>query len=252
MILCSQTWPAADAAAPTVVCLPGITSTSHRFSRLARERLGDFDVVALDLRGHGESGWDPPWDIDTHLADIIETVGRPASWIGHSFGGRLIVELASRRPDLVKRAVLLDPAVHVRPQDALAQAEAVRRDQHYASLEEYVDSRLAGNTIFLAAREFLTEELGDDLRPSPDGDGLVPWFSRSAAVTGWSEMATASSPMPLCPTLVITAERSFMPYDAPPHPNLEVLIVPGGHSILWDAFEQVADATVSFLSANGS
>lgn len=252
MILHSQRWLGDDADAPTVVCLHGITSWSGRFRRLAQERLRSWNVLALDLRGHGDSGWEPPWDIAAHVSDIIDTVAAPSTWIGHSFGGRLIVELASRNPELVQRAVLLDPAIRVRSSDAYAQAEAVRCEQRFASVDDYVDSRLAGNTIFLASRDFLKEEVEDDLAPADDGEGYVPRFSRSAAVTGWSEMATESSPMPACPTLVITGERSWMRYEPDPASHqigqIDVVTVPGGHSILWDAFDEAADAIVRFLN----
>ena len=54
-----------DPSAPPVVCLHGVTGHGLRFRRLAEERLADrFHVVAADLRGHGHSTWDEPWDID--------------------------------------------------------------------------------------------------------------------------------------------------------------------------------------------
>ena len=51
-------WGSADA--PPVVCLHGVTSHGARFAHLA-ERLSGFRVLAPDLRGHGRSGWEPPW-----------------------------------------------------------------------------------------------------------------------------------------------------------------------------------------------
>ena len=32
-----------------------------------------FRVLAPDLRGHGRSDWDPPWNLETHLDDLLET-----------------------------------------------------------------------------------------------------------------------------------------------------------------------------------
>ena len=77
----------------------------------------DSTSLAPDLRGHGRSGWEPPWDLDTHLDDVLETFGDtgPSLWVGHSFGGRLVLELAARRPELVRCAVLLDPAIDILP-----------------------------------------------------------------------------------------------------------------------------------------
>ena len=63
-------------SAPPVVCLHGISGHGQRFRRLAEERLTGHRVLGLDLRGHGRSGWNPPWDIATHVSDVLETVRR--------------------------------------------------------------------------------------------------------------------------------------------------------------------------------
>ena len=101
-----NTYEWGDESAPLVVCLHGVTGHGLRFRKLAEERLAHrFHVVAADLRGHGHSTWDEPWDIGAHVADLLETFDRPAYWIGHSFGGRLTMEVAAVRPELVRRAV---------------------------------------------------------------------------------------------------------------------------------------------------
>ena len=55
-------------AAPPLVCLHGVTSHGRHFARLA-ERLGR-SVLAPDLRGHGDSTWEPPWDLEQQLIDL--------------------------------------------------------------------------------------------------------------------------------------------------------------------------------------
>src|SRR5712691_2620287 len=109
-----------DPAAPAVVCLHGVNAHGRRFRKLAAERLADgFRVLAPDLRGHGYSDWEPPWTIATHAHDVLETLDavhvRRAAFVGHSFGGRLVLELAALDPERVERAVLLDPAIQILP-----------------------------------------------------------------------------------------------------------------------------------------
>ena len=117
-----------DPTAPTVVCLHGVMAHGARFRKLAEERLAErFHVLAPDLRGHGRSGWDEPWTLEAHVDDLLETGGGPAAWIGHSFGGRLAHELAARRPELVERAALLDPAVYAPPDIARCSARTIAR-----------------------------------------------------------------------------------------------------------------------------
>ena len=87
-------------------------------------------MLAPDLLGHGSSPYEPPWDLETHVNAVVETVGAaPAILIGHSFGGRLALELAARAPKLVPKLVLLDPAIHVLPHVALFAAENARKDR---------------------------------------------------------------------------------------------------------------------------
>ena len=105
-----------DADAPPLVCLHGVTGHGERFKQLAEDRwAASFRVIAPDLRGHGQSGWEPPWTFSTHVADLIETIDalgiEQADWVGHSFGGRLVLELAAAHPERVRSAVLLDPAI---------------------------------------------------------------------------------------------------------------------------------------------
>jgi lipase len=106
------------AEAPPVVCVHGATGHGQRFRQLAEERWARrFRVFAVDLRGHGRSGWQPPWTIETHIGDLLETLDglglRQPDWVGHSFGGRLVVEVAARKPERIRRAVLLDPAIQL-------------------------------------------------------------------------------------------------------------------------------------------
>src|ERR671929_544430 len=101
MLLHLHEW--GEPAAPPLVCLHGITAHGRRFRRLAEERLARrFRVLAPDLRGHGFSDWEPPWTIAAHAADVLETVEAAgverAAWVGHSFGGRPVLELAALAP----------------------------------------------------------------------------------------------------------------------------------------------------------
>src|SRR5438067_5170952 len=134
-----------DSPSPPLVCVHGVTGHGERFKRLAELRWAEtHHVVAPDLRGHGRSGYDEPWDFATHIADLVETTGalgiERADWVGHSFGGRLVLELAARHPERIRRAVLLDPAIQILPHVAEFVAEAERtNDVTYAAGDEYLE-----------------------------------------------------------------------------------------------------------------
>lgn len=70
-------------------------------------------IVALDLRGHGASGWTEQAFSVAGLADDVAwlcdrlEVDRPVV-IGHSLGGLVAVALAAARPDLPSAVIALD------------------------------------------------------------------------------------------------------------------------------------------------
>lgn len=248
MILSAYEWGSPSGL--PVVCLHGVTGHGGRFRALAERLSPSYRVIGVDLRGHGRSGWEPPWNVAAHLDDLVETARalriERAAWVGHSFGGLLTAELAARMPQLVERAVLLDPALHVAPAIALAQAEATRADVSFADATEAITARLAGGTLFSTPRSVLEEETEEHLEP--DEGGRLRWrYSPAAVIAAWSEMARPAPPWPSCPTLVVVGARSWIPVDVPDSAGIEKVVVPGGHSVLWDDFDATADAIAAFL-----
>jgi lipase len=241
--------------APRVVCLHGVRNHGRHFAPLA-SRLPGYHVVAVDLLGHGHSPWEPPWDIGTHLDAIVATVGaRSSVVIGHSFGGRLGFELAARAPKLVPKLVLLDPAILVPPHVALAAAENARLDKSYVSFDELIERRFDESQLHFAPRELVVEDLAAHVETGEDGRARYR-YCQSAVVAAYGEMASQPPEFEdvRVPTLLVLGERSYLPYDnlldahrAALGDLLEVVVVPGGHSVLWDALEETATAIAGFL-----
>lgn len=72
-----------------------------------------FRVVAVDLRGHGDSDKPPRgydlWTLAGDLSGLIRALGcRDATVVGHSFGGLIGWTLAALRPRLVRSLVVLN------------------------------------------------------------------------------------------------------------------------------------------------
>ncbi|HUO03910.1 MAG TPA: alpha/beta hydrolase [Candidatus Binataceae bacterium] len=89
-----------------------------RIYRPIAERLKSIGhVYSYDQRGHGDSGPAPDGKYDWYatmndLAGVISAMGwRGVRAIGHSAGATGIGSLASERPDLISRAVLVEPVV---------------------------------------------------------------------------------------------------------------------------------------------
>ena len=249
-----EAWGADDA--PRVVCVHGVTGRGAGWHRLAKRYLADYRVVAPDLIGHGTSPYEPPWSIAEHLDCLVAAVGtEPAAWIGHSFGGRLAFELAARRPAIVERLVLLDPAIRLDPLIALHVAEFSRGDRSFASFDEGVDRRFEESGLRHTSREDVEEDLEGFLVADHDGRWRYR-YSQAAVVASYGEMTSAPPPFTdvRVPTLLVLGKDSHVRYDdllddhrAALGDLLEVVTVPGGHTVLWDALEETAIAIAAFL-----
>jgi len=77
-------------------------------SRLASDR----QVVAMDMRGFGDSDWPGDYSLRAHAADIVAVLDhlgwREAILIGHSMGGRHAAVAAAQAPERFEALVLVD------------------------------------------------------------------------------------------------------------------------------------------------
>lgn len=240
---------------PPVVCLHGVMGAGVRFRRLAARCLADRRVLAPDLRGHGRSGWDPPWGIEAHLADLRDTMDAEgverADVVGFSFGGRLALELAAADGHRVGRLVVLDPAVQLAPHVAAGFADDARRDRSFGDEAEAVRARLA--TLAHTPPELVAEDLAGTLVNGDDGRLRYP-MAPAAVVAAYGEMARPPALPAGHPTLLVRAARGIVDDrqerllrdalgDA-----LTVRAVPGTHPVMWDAFEATAEAVAGHLA----
>jgi len=248
-----------DPDAPAVVCLHGVNAHGRRWRRLSEERLAHrFRVLAPDLRGHGFSDWEPPWTIPTHVHDVLETLDDAsvtrAAFVGHSFGGRLILELAALDTDRIQRAALLDPAIQILPHVGLDFAERERRDNAFASIDDAIDARLA--TGDPTPRAFLEEDAGEHL--VLHRDGLYRFrYCQSAVVSMYGELCTPPPPPETLrpPVLLLHASEfglvrsdQIEAYRAALGDGIDIIEVRGKHMVYWDAYDQTADAVERFLT----
>jgi pimeloyl-ACP methyl ester carboxylesterase len=113
---------------PELVFLHGGAQNGHTWDTVALA-LGR-PAVAVDLPGHGHSDRRAdrdygPWQNAKAVAELVESVAPAARCVvGMSLGGATTIRLAARRPDLCRRAVLVDVTPHINdPSRQLTTAE---------------------------------------------------------------------------------------------------------------------------------
>jgi pimeloyl-ACP methyl ester carboxylesterase len=102
------------AARPPLVLIHGLDRVARTFDHVAPHFASRFRVIAYDMRGHGDSDWDPQarYVVEDHVTDLeglAQQLGlRDITLWGNSTGGRVAQVFAGKHPDLVARVISED------------------------------------------------------------------------------------------------------------------------------------------------
>lgn len=236
---------------PRVALVHGFTQTGRSWvpvlDRLARRR----SVACVDAPGHGRSAHHHGADL-WEAARLVGDACGEADYVGYSMGGRLCLHLALRRPELVRRLVLLGATPGI--EDSRARDERRRSDEELArslerdGLERFLEGWLA-NPLFAGLP---STTAGLDSRRENTVEGLAA--SLRTMGTGnqaslWPDLSSLSIPV-----LVLAGERDerFAAIGSRvAHaigPNASFATVPGaGHAAHLEAPDPFCDLVERFL-----
>jgi pimeloyl-ACP methyl ester carboxylesterase len=256
---------------PKLLALHGWLDNAASFQAL-QPHLAGFDLVALDLPGHGGSAHRLPgydyvfvdWIHD--VLDALDALGwARASLLGHSMGGAIASLVAAATPSRVERLALIEALgplsgqpeeAGTRLQRAVAARRALKADRParvIAELETAVDARLAVSNMERAAARLIVAR---NLRPVAGGWAwrsdprlTLPAHLRTeeATILDWLRAIEA-------PTLVIVADPApayFSPAQRARRlaqlrdGRLQVLA--GGHHLHMEQPDAVAALLLPFL-----
>jgi esterase len=192
-----------DRSKPVMILLHGISRHAHTFDHLAPDLSRDYRVLAVDLRGHGDSGWSPEGaylveDYVKDLEGLVSQLGiRRMTLLGNSTGGRVVQVFAGMHPELVERLVVEDVGPE-RPQDiADAFARQVRQEANgWASEDELVKQLVMTNARTPETQLRTYAQYGTKARE----DGRLVWKRDPNLVKGfvvtelWEHVSKITSP----------------------------------------------------------
>ncbi len=130
---------------PPILCIPGLTRNARDFEPVAECYAGEWRVIAIDLRGRGESEHDPdPSRYTPHyyVADILKLLDQlgiaDAVFLGTSLGGICTMLLASTDADRIAGAMLNDIGPEIDPAGIDRIGGYVGKEVVFGSWEEAV------------------------------------------------------------------------------------------------------------------
>ena len=108
-------WEQGNEHGDVVIFVPGYTDSHHSFDRILPRFPRTYHVLALDMRGHGDSGkpaccyTQPDFAADIAAFMDAKAIGH-ASFVGHSMGSFIVQQVALDYPKRVERIVLIGSA----------------------------------------------------------------------------------------------------------------------------------------------
>lgn len=247
-----------------VLLLHGGGQTRHAWGATAR-MLGErgYHAIAMDLRGHGDSGWSPDGDygLKTFGADVtatMEAIGRPVVLVGASLGGMSSLIATAKAPPGQVRALVLVDITPTPPKDG---ANGIR-DFMRASPDGFADLDEAADAVaaYLPHRRRPSDPRGlmKNLR---ERAGRLYWHWDPAFIEGTfqdrsmspDEMAGGARSI-TAPTLLVRGEESELvkPEDVVLFrqimPHAEVITVPGArHMVAGDQNTEFGAALLDYV-----
>ncbi|MGE5242345.1 MAG: alpha/beta fold hydrolase [Bacteroidota bacterium] len=129
-------WRGGAAPRRLIVLLHGVASNMTRWSEFVEFTTlkESWDILRLDLRGHGESFWRGRLRLERWCEDLRHILDaeqcEQALLIGHSLGAQVAVQFAARFPARVRGLVLIDPVFHDALRGALRTASRLKPALH--------------------------------------------------------------------------------------------------------------------------
>jgi pimeloyl-ACP methyl ester carboxylesterase len=269
-----QFWDWGQDSKPPLVLVHGGLDHARNWDWVARALRENYHVYAMDLRGHGNSGWAPGalYSIAEHILDLsalADVIGDfPITLIGHSLGGIITLLYSGIYPDRVRKAISIEgwglPAGHrihkPAPERIRAWIEGVRqterREPHsYPNLDAAVARMKEANP-------HLSDEVARHLTmhgTNWNADGSLIWkfdnYARNFPPYGQhlEDMRAVFGEI-TCPVLLFLGMESWAPDPeadgrVAPIRNHRLVRVPrAGHWVHHDRLDLFLEETQRFLA----
>ena len=251
---------------PLVLLLHGGGQTRHAWGETGKKlSLSGFHVLAIDLRGHGDSDWHPDgeYGIENYKKDIVcilQELNKPAAFIGASLGGMTSLSIAgdSELKELCWSLVMVDIGLYPNLEGSQEIVNFMHSgSEGFESVEEAAES--VSNYLPHRKRPRDNRGLEKNLRLRSDGRFYWHWDPQfidamSKDKLGYRKRLTNYAKSIYVPTLLIKGALSNVVTQQEvdeflltiPHAHF-VEIDQAAHMIAGDRNDIFAKAAISFL-----
>lgn len=209
-----------------LVLLHGLGATADTWRLLAEELCQHHQVIAFDLRGHGQSEQPATgYDMVTIAEDVIRAMAilglGQVALVGHGWGARIALVLAARHPALVSQLILVDcPHIEPRHWPGMTRERFIRE---HSPQEMYVSRATYLHTLRREMSAFWSPQVESIvltyIRDTTDGqvaERLSSENQRRIREALWEDRALAYYSKLSCPVLLVPAADQPQPGEEPP------------------------------------
>lgn len=205
-----------EPSSPPVVLLHGGSAHAHWWDFFAPTIANTYRVLALDLRGHGDSDHaNPPayrtGDYTRDLAQFVEAVGlRRFDLIGHSLGAMVATAYAGLAPQQLQSLVVVDSQLRITPGGARYMLRLHKFPQtFYRNREQAIRQFRLLPTQTEATAGVLAHVAAHGIRQLPDGRWTLK-FDRESLAHAEPQDLTPLLQRVTCPILLVRGAHSTL------------------------------------------
>jgi pimeloyl-ACP methyl ester carboxylesterase len=168
-----------------VVFVHGLFGQGKNWTTIAKALADEHRVTLLDLPNHGHSPWTDRvdyLDMAELVAAELEHLGRPVTLVGHSMGGKVAMQLALRRPELLRALVVVDVAPVEYPMQG---GRTEDPDEEASPFAAYIAAMLAMDLDALRTRDEADQALRDAVPSRMVRSFLLQSLVREGTDGGW-------------------------------------------------------------------
>jgi len=160
-----------------VVMVHGSRLHAHVWNDFGRRFRDRHHIIAVDQRGHGDSGWSTnrEYQLEDFYQDLKAVVEarklKRFTLVGHSLGGRTSMLFASRHPELLERLVLVDITPgrpqHIAPDADMSRVAETPPPRDFESHDDAIE--YLGKLLHRAPKHMIEESVRQGMREVAPG-----------------------------------------------------------------------------------